>query len=420
MKWTLHDLYDLIAEIQSGGRPKGGASEDTGEMPSLGGENIVQSGGVDVEFVKRVPRSFFNKMTKGKLQADDVLINKDGANTGKLGMYRSQFEAASINEHLFLLRGNTNQITQNYLYYLLLSNFGQATITTKISGSAQPGLKRNFIKDFPVKIPVDRAIEQTEAIIVKYQRVKTGLMQDLLTRGIDENGNFRDPATHKFKDSPLGKIPKDWETARLEDKRIQSRPHLKTGPFGTQLKGEHWVEEGVTVITIGSLGDGIFIDKELLFITHKKAGSLSACAVQSGDLVFSHVADVGRSVVIGISEVGWIMSSNLMRICLDSKKVLPHFLHALIVHSGYIRKQIRQLVNSSGREVANTPILDQLLFAFPSINEQRRICTAISIQDRYVQEERKKLHNFQMLKIGLMQDLLTGNVSVEPLLTPDE
>jgi len=57
---------------------------------------------------------------------------------------------------------------------------------------------------------VDRAIEQTEALIAKQQRIKTGLMQDLLTKGIDEHGNIRSEKTHKFKDSPVGRIPEEW------------------------------------------------------------------------------------------------------------------------------------------------------------------------------------------------------------------
>jgi type I restriction enzyme S subunit len=40
-------------------------------------------------------------------------------------------------------------------------------------------------------------------------------MQDLLTKGIDENGNIRDEKTHKFKDSPLGRIPEEWEVVSI-------------------------------------------------------------------------------------------------------------------------------------------------------------------------------------------------------------
>ena len=63
---------------------------------------------------------------------------------------------------------------------------------------------------------MDRAIEQTEALIAKQQRIKTGLMQDLLTRGIDEHGNLRSEQTHQFKDSPLGRIPVEWEVTSLD------------------------------------------------------------------------------------------------------------------------------------------------------------------------------------------------------------
>lgn len=84
---------------------------------------------------------------------------------------------------------------------------------------------------------VDLAIEQIEALIAKQQRVKTGLMHDLLTRGIDEHGNLRSDQTHKFKDSSLGKIPVSWltnELGALVDESItygivQAGPHIEDG-----------------------------------------------------------------------------------------------------------------------------------------------------------------------------------------------
>ncbi len=62
---------------------------------------------------------------------------------------------------------------------------------------------------------IDQAIEKTEQLIVKYERIKTGLMHDLLTRGIDEKGNIRSEETHEFKESPLGKIPREWNFGGL-------------------------------------------------------------------------------------------------------------------------------------------------------------------------------------------------------------
>ena len=79
-------------------------------------------------------------MTKGHLKDADVLINKDGAQTGKVGLYKNDNSApACINEHLFLIRGDAPKITQSYLYYTLLSQPCQNQIDAQISGSAQPG-----------------------------------------------------------------------------------------------------------------------------------------------------------------------------------------------------------------------------------------------------------------------------------------
>ncbi len=241
MTWSNEALETVIATLESGSRPTGGASIDGGEVLSIGGENILQSGGVTLEDVKRVPVAFFNRMTKGHLRDNDVLINKDGAQTGKVGWYHpGRALVACINEHVFLLRGDPDQIMQGYLYYSLLSDLGQAQIRLQISGSAQPGLKTAFTKGVNVDIPadlreqsmivrvlstVDRAIEETEALIAKQQRIKTGLMQDLLTRGIDEHGNLRSEQTHKFKDSPLGRIPVEWDVTLLDSLAVRGSGH---------------------------------------------------------------------------------------------------------------------------------------------------------------------------------------------------
>ena len=173
---------------------------------------------------------------------------------------------------------------------------------------------------------VDDLIERTEALIAKYRAIKQGLMHDLLTRGVDASGRLRPPreeAPGLYRESAVGWVPREWEVAPLRTYRDPDKPHIKTGPFGSSLKTEHWVTEGVPVITIGSLGEGEFIDAELLFITESKAATLGQYTVAHGDLVFSRVADVGRSALVGEREDGWIMSSNLMRISLDTTKIVP-------------------------------------------------------------------------------------------------
>jgi type I restriction enzyme S subunit len=96
---------------------------------------------------------------------------------------------------------------------------------------------------------VDRAIEQTEALIAKQQRIKTGLMQDRLTRGIDEHGNLRSEVTHEFKDSPLGRIPVEWKINEL-------RSHLSYLSYGFTNPMPS-AKDGPYMVTAANISNGI-------------------------------------------------------------------------------------------------------------------------------------------------------------------
>jgi type I restriction enzyme S subunit len=262
---------------------------------------------------------------------------------------------------------------------------------------------------------IAETIEQTEALIAKTQQIKAGLMHDLFTRGVTPDGHLRPPraeAPKLYKESPLGWIPKEWDSARLSDKRGPNRAHLKTGPFGSSLKLEHWVDEGRPVITIGALGEGEFIADELLHVSEATAERLREYQLEVGDVVFSRVADVGRSAAIRDGQKGWIMSSNLMRISLDRAKVVPSYLQAQLAYDGRLRRQIRATVNAGGRDVANSQILNRLIFLWPFVDEQERIVDRLEGIEDCRHSNLSVLDKLQLQKAGLMHDLLTGRVHV--------
>lgn len=260
---------------------------------------------------------------------------------------------------------------------------------------------------------LDEAITQTEQLIAKYKKIKEGLMHDLLTRGIDEQGNIRSEETHKFKDSPLGRIPVEWNIVKLKHFGSKDSPYLKTGPFGSSLKTEHWRETGVPVITIGSLGDNDFILKNLLYVSETKSQELELYKLQDGDILFSRVADVGRSLVINKNTEGWIMSSNFMRLRLDKNMVIPDFLHLILKNSYAFKKQVFESVNENGRTVTNSKILNEFDFIFVPFDEQKNIVKIKEKIDIDVNSIIQQLDKLQLQKSGLMHDLLTGKIRVQ-------
>jgi type I restriction enzyme S subunit len=257
---------------------------------------------------------------------------------------------------------------------------------------------------------LDETITRTQSLIEKYQQIKLGIMRALFSHGVTDDGKLRPSpgnAPRLYKESPIGLIPKEWDVARLADRRRPGRAHIKTGPFGSSLKSEHWVVDGRPVITIGSLGESRLIDAELLFVNELTARHLTEYELDTGDVVFSRVADVGRSVMITARQKGWIMSSNLMRISLDPRSVRPGFLQAQLASDVRVRMQIRRTVNSGGRDIANSQILNRLIFAWPKADEQDRVLLRAQAIEKLIESEQMALLKFQTIRLGLMNDLLT-------------
>jgi type I restriction enzyme S subunit len=85
-----------------------------------------------------------------------------------------------------------------------------------------------------------------------------------LTRGIDEHGNLRTEQTHKFKDSPLGRIPVEWEVKALDSCVRNDGPIC----YGILMPGTGY-DNGVPVIKVKDVVGGKIHQDNLLLPTPK-------------------------------------------------------------------------------------------------------------------------------------------------------
>lgn len=336
--------------------------------------------------------------------------------------------ACATNQAIIALKAS-DAVEQDFLFYQLL--FIRPQVYKFTSQTTQSNLNASSVRKLPIAYPksratqrkiasilstIDTAIEQTEALIEKYQHIKAGLMHDLFTRGVLPNGQLRPPreqAPELYQETAIGWIPREWEVSGLASKGRAGTSWIRTGPFGSSLKGEHWRIDGQPVITIGALGTGAFIESELLYVGQKDALRLIDFQLKENDVVFSRVADVGRSVVVHEAQAGWIMSSNLMRIAVNETLLRPDYLQMQLASDSRVKSQIRSSVNSGGRDVANSEVLNRLRFAMPKPDEQDRIIDRANRLAQHTSAEMRKVAKLQTQKLGLMQDLLTGIVSVQ-------
>lgn len=163
--WEVRNLGDVLSEIESGSRPKGGIDPSERGIPSIGAENIIGLGQYDYIKEKYVSHEFYDGMQRGQAKSKDVLLYKDGAQIGRKSMFRDGFphETCCINEHVFILRTN-ERCTQNYLYFWL----DQPEMTQKIknlnANTAQPGINQTGVKGLPILLPTKSLIDAFENI----------------------------------------------------------------------------------------------------------------------------------------------------------------------------------------------------------------------------------------------------------------
>ena len=304
-------------------------------------------------------------------------------------------------------------------------------LKSQTSGTGIPHVDREVLEGFRLFRPalreqvqiaqvldtLDTTLRQTEAIIEKLKQVKQGLLHDLLTRGIDANGELRPPhrqAPHLYKDSPLGWIPRDW------------RSEVVGGVIdGTPRNGVYK--------PVGEIGTGILLIGQTAFtpegsVDFSKArrarmtnAECAAFGLFEDDLLVSRVfatrEGVGQPVVVpGLLEPA-VYESNMMRLRARRQLIEPRLLFLWLKHQK-ARAWIMSHAFASNQASINRETICSVPTPLPAIDEQRAVLAIIHAHEQRTRLELAGLAKQQTLKSGLMDDLLTGRVRVTPLLVP--
>jgi type I restriction enzyme, S subunit len=253
---------------------------------------------------------------------------------------------------------------------------------------------------------VDEAITKTEAVIAKLKQVRTGLLNDLLTLGLDEHGQLRDPIAHpeQFQDSPLGQIPREWEVRTLME-CVHSQI-----TYGIVQAGPH-VEGGVPYIRTGDMaGNELRIDG-LLRTSCDIAAAFRRSEVHTGEIVCAIRATLGKVLEVPPELDGANLTQGTARIAPKPELSGRFILWALRTDAA--QRQFMQEAKGTTFPEITLGNLRQVRIAIPkSCEEQERIVQFIDTQEKMLRSEEQQLSKLQSLKAGLMSDLLTGRVRV--------
>ncbi len=256
---------------------------------------------------------------------------------------------------------------------------------------------------------LDRAIEQTEALLAKQQRIKTGLMHDLLTRGLDAQGCLRDPSTHRFKPTIFGLIPDQWnivETARIVEV-IDPQPDHRTPP--TQPGGCPYI--GIGDITSSG---AINIEAARKVVPSALTAQCEAFSIHPGAFIFGKIGTLGMPTRIPCVR-DFAISANVVLFTSPRQEDIDYVFW--IYSSVLVDSQLADAANSTSQPALGIKSIRAIRIPWPASPEERSaISSMLEAADRSQRSTEANLSKLRRLKVGLMDDLLTGRVPVTPLL----
>lgn len=423
--WETSSLSLLLHFMKSGGTPNTSRSDYYGgEIPFVTIEDMTASSRHLTSTIKSLTPEGLKNSNAWLVPTNSVLYSIYAT----LGLPRINTVPVATNQAILALVNDPKLIDRDYLYYWL--EHIRATVVNFSSQTTQSNLSATTVKSFLVDHPIDlseqikiaeilsiidRAIEQTEASIAKQQRIKTGLMQDLFSRGIDEHGNRRSEETHEFKDSPLGRIPLEWETSTIGELTI----HVGSGI--TPRGGESvYTNEGILFIRSQNVHfSGLALD-DVAYIPQTIHKSMLKSEVFENDVLLNITgASIGRCCYFpSISPAN--VNQHVCIIRLPSATEADAGFLSSVIESSIGQNQIFQFNAGGNREGLNYKQIKSFVVPWPKRDERRQIWDVLKWASESVRYSEKMKSKLCSLKTALMQDLLTGKKRVTPLLNEKE
>lgn len=348
----------------------------------------------------------------------DVLMLWDGERSGLVGYGRNGVLGSTFVK--YILQG---EIDPEYLYFHFQRDF--QWIQTQRTGTGVPHVPKDFTRIYKVRYPdpttqrtiarilgtVDGLIERTEALIAKQQQIKQGLLHDLFTRGVDAQGRLRPPhseAPELYHETALGWLPKGWRVEKLGNvASVRGRVGWK-GYTVNDLRDSGPLVLGAAQI---SKDNRLKLD-EPVYLSLEKYVESPEIKVEEGDLLVVQRGSIGKVVMVDepIGPATINPSMILLKVGGANSTFLYHWLC-----TPALQDQIINATSSTGVPMISQAQTGAFTVPLPDPKEQDAIAARMSAMMDRIRFEEKELSKLKLLKSGLMQDLLTGRVSVEQL-----
>lgn len=181
--------------------------------------------------------------------------------------------------------------------------------------------------------------------------------------------------------------------------QLKTIADIQTGPFGSQLHKEDYVETGTPIVTVEHLGNRVFTEQNLPRVSDSDKARLIKYTLSTGDIVFSRVGSVDRCSYVDKSHDGWMFSGRCLR-------VRPtELVDSLYLYYYFCLEETKQFVRNiavgATMPSINTKLLGEVEIALPNLNNQKRIAAVLSSLDDKIENNQKLNDNLQQQAAAL-------------------
>lgn len=365
------------------------------------------------------------EIEKFLIKKGDVIVTKDSETKEDIAHASAvvqDFENTLCGYHLALIRPTERNFNNIFLSKLFSINLIHKELVNKANGTTRYGLTVGTFEQLLIPFPkvseqskiasilstVDEKIDAINERIAQTKQLKSGLMQRLLTKGIGHK---------RFKESPLGEIPENWEVVSFTEvirRRIISE--IQDGNHGeSHPKSTDYINEGIPFIMANCITQrnqlNLTVAKK---ISEKKYNSLRIGFTKSGDILLTHKGTVGLTAVVNESHGKLMLTPQVTYYRISNTDVLSNIYLYYYFQSQTFQIILEKFAKQSTRAYIGISAQKKLPLILPKeIDEQKHIASILTTIDDKLDllQEKKTLYNH--VKQGLMRSLLTGNIRVK-------
>ena len=290
----------------------------------------------------------------------------------------------------FGLCADKAKLFPKYLYYFCV-NFDFERLNTTVT---IPSLTKSNLLNIEIPLPpldeqrrIAAVLDKVSDLIAK-RREQLDKLDELVKARFVEM--FGDPESN----------PKKWNLLSFREAGVR----LSDGPFGSNLKSEHYTTEGVRVIRLGNIGVGQFIDNDKSYISEQHYEKLRKYTCRSGEIVIGTLGDpnlraclVPKTIEYAINKADCVHYIPKPEI-LNTRFVCQYINcpETLLLASGMVHGQTRSRISSG--QLAEMPIF------VPPMELQEQYAAFAEQVDKSKLTIQQSLDKMETLKKALMQE----------------